>query len=259
MNTTEYTTTRNEMLQNFKFAEQFLVFSITIVGGLFYWLASLITTAENIFFSDPFIFVLIELTILSYAFFRYQHIHKRIYNQVSYLIAFYEISSISNEIKITLEASYKWHYLSRIHTSDWGKTGKVIGGLLFCLIVGAWFGPTYLLRSKMSTNGITLTVSIIITIFSSYIIYELWNLKKYMKANMYNWIRKNDKFTDTLVEWEKKFERAEYLKSIGIGEDNEEDIREDLKQKKLADKKFQKRIHKIIIKNFFESLTNNEE
>jgi len=40
MKEAEYNTIRNEMLQRFKNAEQLLVFSISIVGDLFYWLTS---------------------------------------------------------------------------------------------------------------------------------------------------------------------------------------------------------------------------
>lgn len=245
MKETEYNTIREEMLQNFKSREQLLVFSITVVGGLFYWLTSVITTAENILFSDPFIFVMIGLIIILYAFSRYLHITKKNYNQGSYLVAFHEISAISmdkeNKFTITLNEDAQWHYLSRKYTSKWGSHGKTIGRLLIFLIVGSWAGPIFILYPDdfflifkliftCKHQWITFSICVIITIISFvFVVFELFKLKSYMKKNMYDWIKRRDDFQKAL-----KNVNSEINKII----------------KTLKGK--EKRIQEIIISKFFE-------
>ncbi len=248
MKETEYNVIRGEMLQNFRTVEQLLVFSITVVGGLFYWLVSEITTAESILFSDPFIFVIVGLIILSYAFSRYLHIIKRVYNQGSYLVAFHEISSISINLEIKLKEDTQWHYLSRKYTPKWGIHGRIIGGLLIALIIGSWAGPIFILYPDnfflifkliftCKHQWITFSICVIITIISFvFVVIGLFKLESYMKKNMCDWIKKRDDFQKVL-----KDVNSEINKKI----------------KTLNEKEKEKKIQEFIIAKNFPRLEKN--
>ena len=199
MNENEYNSICEEMRQGLKSAEQLVILSITVIGGLLSWLAS---TVENISNKDPFIFVMIELIIILYAFSRYLHINERVFNQGSYLVAFHEISSITEnekDSKVALKNGLGWLIYSRKYTPNWGRHGKISGYLLIALILISWAGPIYLLYPddfslifklifQCKFQWFTLAICFLITFtYGIKTIIRLFNFESFMGTNMSDW------------------------------------------------------------------------
>ena len=243
----EYKSIREEMLKSFTAAEQLVFFSIVSLGALYSWLATQVLNTSFVF-DDPFFFVIIGLFIIFYTFSKYLHIHKRIYNQGSYLVAYYEISTKDKD-KLTLNNN-KWHILSRIYYEvfdnkkirfGWGSSGKANAFFLFCLGLTIWFAPIYLMIEKINfcvhlTQLITLIISIIISVIIIVgIIVPLWRLNQEMYKTMSKWISFKDKIKESLdLNWTKKF-KAFLEKEETFLAENEKFLA--YEKKTLADKK----------------------
>lgn len=206
----EYLSIREEMLKRFEAADQLIFFCVVSLGAIYSWLATQVLNTLFVF-GDPFFFVIIGLVIIFYTFSKYLNIHKRIYNQGGYLVAYYEIESKDNDT-LTLKAN-KWHILSRLSSElyekkkiqfGWGWSGKANAIFLLGLGLAVWFAPIYLMIGKINffvypTQIITMTISIIISCFIVFLtIVPLCRLKQEMYKNMSKWVKIKENMGETL-------------------------------------------------------------
>jgi hypothetical protein len=202
VNAEEYKSIREEMIQRHRWTVELSFFSVASTGALLSWLSTKSTSAEL----NPFLFICIGLGIVGFIFHSYLDVLRGIYNQGSYLVVFHERNI----------QSYSYHTLSRFRNelinkkSDWGKDGRRGGYLLILLMLANIVGTLWFLRANICDFGsdfvwfkiVTILIALLLVCSICYIIYRLFNMRRFMMDNLKGWrqIRDNLEKTPDLLE-----------------------------------------------------------